>query len=80
MGLVDYLGQTGKLKKHHMELLMDESTTRVDLSRQAKGPIARDAMMDLVGLRCQVGEFFYMLVYFRKARSSVLVKSAYESP
>ncbi len=52
--LLLFLGQQRKLRRHHLELLIDESTTTVDFSPAVHAPPLKDALLELIGVRCQV--------------------------
>ena len=52
--LVMFLGVKSKLKGAHLELLLDESTTKIDFSTRASSALLRDGLLDLISLRCKV--------------------------
>ena len=55
--LVMFLGNKSKLKRVHLELLLDESTTKIDFSTRASSALLRDSLLDLICIRCKVDPF-----------------------
>ncbi len=49
-----HLGKASKLRLAHLELLIDESTTKVDFSAKVNAPVLRDGLLELISIRCQV--------------------------